>query len=222
VFYIHALGDRAVTVRWDDFSDDTAYAHALAARDLLEAHWQPGWQELIVAYRSVTLFYDIVAVRQRNPGYTAALTVEQQIRRILHYYKPVLAYHDEDRQSLVQVPVHYDGADLAFVAAESGLSADKVIAIHTQTIYTCYFLGFLPGFAYMGWVDERIATPRKAVVQPIRAGAVGIADRQTGVYPLASPGGWQILGHTPWVVFDDARNPPNLFVPGCRVQFYAI
>lgn len=211
-----------MTVSWDELPDDTAYAHVLAARDLLEAHWQPGWTEMIIAYRSLTVFYDIQAVRQRNPGATAAAAVEQQIDRILRYNQLILMQNDADIQPLVRVPVHYDGADLAFVAAEKGLSVEEVITIHTQSIYTCYFLGFLPGFAYMGWVDERIATSRKAVVQPIRAGAVGIADRQTGVYPLASPGGWQILGHTPLVVFEDARNPPNLFVPGCKVQFYAI
>lgn len=127
---------------------------------------------------------------------------------------------------IIRVPVLYGGEagpDLDEVAERNRLTPDKVIEIHSSADYLIYMLGFTPGFCYLGGMDERIATPRKA--QPrlnIPAGSVGIADKQTGIYPIVSPGGWQLIGKTPLRLFDAARDPVFLFSPGDHIRFYAI
>src|SRR5205085_12659564 len=101
------------------------------------------------------------------------------------------------------IPVYYNGEDIESVAQQHQLSTAEVIAIHTAKPYRVFMIGFLPGFAYMGKVDERIATPRLAVPRTnVKAGSVGIAGFQTGIYPLQSPGGWQLIGQTPLKIFD--------------------
>jgi inhibitor of KinA len=94
--------------------------------------------------------------------------------------------------------------------------------LHTSTIYRVYMLGFLPGFAYMGLVDEKISSSRKQNPVTVEAGSIGIAGKQTGIYPLRSPGGWQIIGRTPLKLFDKEKINPVLFKSGDQVQFYSI
>jgi inhibitor of KinA len=126
----------------------------------------------------------------------------------------------------IRVPVCYDdafGPDLAAVATAHGLPVPEVIDLHTSRPYYVYLIGFLPGFAYMGSVDERIATPRRSSPRTmVAAGSVGIAGEQTGIYPFDSPGGWQLLGRTPLRLFDASRSEPALLQPGDEVQFYPI
>ncbi len=123
----------------------------------------------------------------------------------------------------IEVPVRYggpDGPDLDEVARHAGLSPEEVIRLHSAGEYTVYFLGFLPGFAYLGGMDRRLATPRRQ--QPrltVPAGSVGIGGEQTGIYPSASPGGWQLIGRTSLPLFDPARDPPSLLLPGDSVRF---
>ncbi|MFN3302958.1 MAG: 5-oxoprolinase subunit PxpB [Roseateles sp.] len=121
---------------------------------------------------------------------------------------------------LVEIPVHYDGPDLAEVAAHCGLSLDEVVRRHAAADYVVYFIGFQPGFAYLGGLDPSLHTPRRA--QPrtaVPAGSVGIGGAQTGIYPLATPGGWQLIGRTPLPLFDPRAEPPTLLAPGDRVRF---
>ncbi|MBM3819901.1 MAG: 5-oxoprolinase subunit PxpB [Acidimicrobiia bacterium] len=127
---------------------------------------------------------------------------------------------------LIEVPVFYGGdagPDLADVAAHGGLTPDAVIERHASKTYRVFMLGFLPGFAYMGSVDEAIAAPRRAAPRVrVPAGSVGIAGRQTGIYPRESPGGWQIIGRTPLLLFDPDRTPPAIFAPGDQVRFVPV
>ena len=112
------------------------------------------------------------------------------------------------------------GPDLAFVASHTGLSADEVIRRHTAPRYTVYFIGFTPGFPYLGGMDVRLTTPRLETPRArVPAGSVGIAGPQTGVYPLESPGGWRIIGRTQLPLFDLAAQPPSLLSPGDEVRF---
>ena len=108
------------------------------------------------------------------------------------------------------------------LASTKNILVDEVIQIHVSKKYKVYMLGFLPGFPYMGAVDEQIAMPRKATPVNIKEGSVGIAGKQTGIYPLASPGGWQIIGRTPLSLFDTTREEPTLLRAGDIVQFYSI
>ncbi len=124
---------------------------------------------------------------------------------------------------LVEIPVDYGGEygpDLAAVARHTALSAEAVIKLHASTEYTVFCLGFQPGFAYLGGLDPKLETPRRAEPRvAIPAGSVGIGGAQTGIYPASSPGGWQLIGHTREKLFDPMRTPPSLLQPGDRVRF---
>ena len=123
----------------------------------------------------------------------------------------------------VEVPVQYGGEfgpDLAVVARHTGLSAEEVVQRHAGGDYVVFFLGFQPGFAYMGGLHESLHTPRRAEPRlEVPAGSVGIGGAQTGLYPAVSPGGWQLIGRTELPLFDPARTPPTLLQPGDRVRF---
>ena len=127
---------------------------------------------------------------------------------------------------VLEIPVLYGGEmgpDLPFVAEHAGLSEEEVIRIHSSTEYLIYMLGFTPGFTYLGGMSEKIATPR--LKQPrvkIPAGSVGIAGTQTGVYPIDSPGGWQLIGRTPVKMYDPDRETPILPEAGQYIKFYPV
>jgi 5-oxoprolinase (ATP-hydrolysing) subunit B len=126
----------------------------------------------------------------------------------------------------IEIPVHYggaDGPDLKTLAKHVGLSVDEVVKRHTQAEYIVFFLGFQPGFAYLGGLDTALHMPRRSEPRvEVPAGSVGIGGEQTGIYPATSPGGWQLLGRTDLKLFDPARNPPTLMQPGDRVRFTAL
>lgn len=126
----------------------------------------------------------------------------------------------------VDIPVLYggdDGPDLADVARHCGLSTDDVVRRHTAAEYVVYFIGFQPGFAYLGGLDESLHTPRRAEPRvAVPAGSVGIGGAQTGIYPLVTPGGWQLIGRTALPLFDPTAEPPTRLAPGDRVRFVAM
>jgi inhibitor of KinA len=123
----------------------------------------------------------------------------------------------------IEIPVRYNGPDLAAVAVHAGCSTAEVIERHSERTYRVYMLGFVPGFAYMGRVDPAIAAPRHRVPRErVPAGSVGIAGLQTGVYPVESPGGWQLIGHTSTIMFDAARERPSLLAAGDLVRFVPV
>jgi len=128
--------------------------------------------------------------------------------------------------TVVRIPVLYggiSGPDLHEVSEINSLTPEEVISIHSSTVYLVYMLGFTPGFCYLGGMDDRIATPRKTTPRlRIEAGSVGIADRQTGIYPVDSPGGWQLIGKTPVKLFDARRSPEFLINPGDYIKFYQV
>jgi KipI family sensor histidine kinase inhibitor len=121
---------------------------------------------------------------------------------------------------VVEIPVRYDGADLADVAELTGLSIEEVIAAHTGTDWRVAFGGFAPGFAYLSWGDPRLAVPRRKEPRTaVPPGAVALAGEFSAIYPRSSPGGWQLIGRTDVVVFDIERDPPALLQPGAVVRF---
>jgi inhibitor of KinA len=164
----------------------------------------PSYNELMVCYDPVRL--DLQEITRR---------LEILVDDLVHVALP--------RSNRVTIPVAYGGEygpDLEEVAAHSGLSPDEVVRIHSSADYLVYMLGFTPGFCYLGGMDDRIATPRKKSPRlKIPAGAVGIAGNQTGIYPLESPGGWQLIGQTPLKLFDPGRKDPFLIKQGDILRF---
>lgn len=141
-----------------------------------------------------------------------------ELRRLVEEAQP--APVDRAAGEPVRIPVTYDGPDLAEVAAHTGLSPAEVVAAHTGTPWTVAFAGFAPGFAYLTGGDPRLHVPRRDTPRPrVEAGAVGLAGEFSGVYPRASPGGWQLLGRTTRAMWDLDRDPPALLVPGSTVWF---
>ncbi len=173
-----------------------------------------GLRELVPAYRSVLAIFD--------PATADMPRLAEKLEGLLDS----LEMADEGEREIVELPVLYGGeagVDLAEVAMRAGISEDEVVAIHSGGLYRVFMIGFTPGFPYLGGMSQRIATPRRKDPRlRIEAGSVGIADSQTGVYPLASPGGWNIIGRTPRRLFDPRRNPPALLSAGQFVRFVPV
>ena len=172
-------------------------------------------------------------LRNLNPAYCSLLVTFDAAATDAEEVERTLTQIEREAESLpapevhtVEIPVCYGGEfgpDLEAVATARGLASERVIAIHTGETYRSYFLGFAPGFAYLGDVPESIATARHATPRrSVPAGSVGIAGRQTGVYPFSTPGGWQILGRTPLEMFRADRAEMSLIALGDRVRFRAI
>ncbi len=212
---IAPLGDSALLVTFGDMIDPelNERAHDLAAVvERLRAGDQR-FGRAVPAYASVLVPFDPLAVEPDEARRIVAKLVVEA---------PERAQTGEDG-TLVEIPVHYgggDGPDLADVAALNHLSPDDVVELHAGVEYRVYFLGFAPGFAYMGPVPAQIVTPRlDAPRQRIAAGSVGIAGEQTGVYPFALPGGWRIIGRTDVSMWDLRADSPALLRAGDRVRF---
>ncbi|EOW6741715.1 5-oxoprolinase subunit PxpB [Cronobacter dublinensis] len=158
-----------------------------------------------------------ITVMLREPG-TMALDA---IERLQRWWEESEAIIPDARR--IEIPVVYGGdggPDLADVARHAGLSEKQVVEKHSQVDYVVYFIGFQPGFPYLGGLVPELATPRRAEPRlSVPAGSVGIGGSQTGIYPLPTPGGWQIIGHTPLALFNPQKNPPGLLAPGDTVRF---
>jgi len=152
-----------------------------------------------------------------NPQHEALDAIE----RLQRWWEESEAVFPESR--IISLPVVYgnsDWPDLAWVAEQAGMTEKQVVDCHSGATYDVYFLGFQPGFPYLGGLPERLAVPRRAEPRlKVPAGSVGIGGRQTGIYPLATPGGWQIIGRTPLTMFDPVLTPPTLLLPGDVVRF---
>lgn len=209
-FQVFPAGDSAVLVKLGDEINPltSRRVHWLAAR--LQEHPLPGLGEAIPGYASMLVHFDPLAVSTDQTS--------RWIERLTANLPD--DFPDAPPGRLLEIPAVYDGPDLPALAASKNLGVKDVIRLHANREYLVYLIGFTPGFAYLGEVDERIAAPRLSTPrQRVPAGSVGIAGRQTGVYPIDSPGGWQLIGHTHLRFFDPLANPPCLLAPGDRVIF---
>lgn len=158
-----------------------------------------------------------ITVVLRNPHSVALDAIE----RLQRWWEESEALEPESR--FIEIPVVYGtaaGPDLGEVARHAGLTEKQVVELHSSIDYVVWFLGFQPGFPYLGGLPEQLATPRRDEPRlQVPAGSVGIGGAQTGIYPLATPGGWQLIGHTPLPLFDPDRNEPVLLRPGDTVRF---
>lgn len=211
---LQPYGDSALIALFGEEISESSYRRVQGLLEALKANPPPGLGELIPAYASLVAAFD--------PAATDYAAMEREVRNLAEN----AADSESPRVRVARVPVCYESAhapDLEDVARHAGLCPEDVVSIHSSKSYLVYMLGFTPGFPYLGGLDERIAAPRRASPRTkVPAGAVGIADRQTGVYPLESPGGWNIIGRTPAILFDPFRTPPALLAPGMYIRFFPI
>ena len=206
------LGDSCVALRLATSIDDAVNVRCIAIAGAMERRALQGVRDIVPTYNSVTVHY--------NPLTTDSRTIGVELERLAK-----VAVAPDVEQTTIEIPVTYGGTagpDLAAVAGFAELSEAEVVRLHTLTAYRVYMLGFLPGFAYMGSVDARIAMPRLETPRvKVAAGSVGIAGAQTGIYPCDSPGGWRIIGRTEVKLFDQNRAEPFLLRAGNHVKFVA-
>ena len=211
--------DSALLIEFGDSIDYAINARVYAAQRKIEAsEVNDAVTEFIPSYRSLLVEYDASKYSYAEISDRVAVCVENADDQA----SSILAT-DQDAHL---IPVAYGGEfgpDLETVAEHAGLAVDEVISIHSGVDYHVFMLGFAPGFPYLGGMDERIACPRLATPRTVvPAGSVGIAEAQTGVYPNASPGGWQLIGRTPMALFDVDADPPVAMLPGTKVNFVPI
>ena len=198
---LRPAGERGLLVEVEDL--ETVHRLHAALRELDP----PGVVELVPGYRTVLIVAD--------PAHAAVLD-DLAARLPKLELPPAEAVAGET----VEIPVSYDGEDLPEVASLTGLEPEEVVRRHTAPEYTVAFLGFSPGFPYLVGLDPALEVPRRDTPRTsIPAGSVGLAGNQTGIYPTASPGGWQLIGRTEVTLFDPARDPPALLAPGTRLRF---
>lgn len=222
------LGEAAIVVEFGRCIHPDIQRKVKAFADYLEGHPFPGMIEYAPAFSSVTVFYDPLIV-----GEIPVEKVEESLPRsyqiVAALLRELLSNLDvtvKQNPRVVEIPVCYGGEfgpDLDFVAEHNQLSAEEVIEIHTGGQYLVYMIGFAPGFPYLGGMPERIAAPRRQSPRlAIPAGSVGIAGMQTGVYPIETPGGWQLIGRTPLELFRPKDDPPSLLRAGDIIRFCQI
>jgi len=223
------LGDSAITIDLGNYIDEYHNAKSLAIQDWLTTRPFPGRLDIVAAYSSVTVFYDpawMILAGVAGPGGIYSW-LERLLQRAWEEtdasFEP--AARPDGAGQTIEIPVCYAGEyapDLEKVALQKGMSPKEVIELHIGELYRVYMIGFLPGFPYLGRLDTRIEIPRKPQPEAVRAGGVGIAGMQTGIYPLDSPGGWWVIGRTPVRLFDAGARSPALLRPGDQVRFLSI
>jgi KipI family sensor histidine kinase inhibitor len=208
------MGDRAVLV---ELGDDISPHINQKVRGLyigIKGHRIKGIKDLVPSYRSLMVVYDPLIISLNS--------LESQMNEIWNAL-------DDARlpdPRTVEIPVVYGdkyGPDLEWIADYHKMTRQDVIRLHTQPTYQVYMIGFMPGYPYMGEVPDELVTPRRKTPRThVPGGSVGIAQKQTGIYPVASPGGWQIIGRTPVRLFDPQGKPPSFLEMGDRVKFFVI
>ena len=235
---ITPLGDSALLIRVAENFDDApidVLNKVLATKHALEAAQIPGVVEVAPAYTTVALFCDPVrAIDAGAPIEDVFGWFERRIQQALNSVAAPKAFGTDRGRAgdnvptynSIEVPVCYDqefGFDLDEVARNAGVHLKEVVDLHCGADYRVHCVGFTPGFPFLGGLPRRLATPRRDVPRKeIPAGSVAIGGRQTGIYPIKSPGGWNVIGRTPLQLFDPQKNPPVLLRAGDRVRFRSI
>lgn len=220
---LYPLGDAAVVLEVGQAIAPATHRLIQALTKVLDHHPPLGLREYVPAFTTLTVYYDPWVLSQAS----AVLPYEQMARALQYLLSAARATLAScEPGPLVEIPVCYGGdygPDLGLVARHAQLSSEEVIARHAAPDYLVHLVGFAPGFPYLGGLDARLATPRRAQPRPlVPAGAVGIAGVQTGIYSLPTPGGWQLIGRTPLRLFDPGRARPSLLQAGDRLRFVPI
>jgi 5-oxoprolinase (ATP-hydrolysing) subunit B len=205
---IHPLGDTAVLAELGTRLDTALNTRAIALAAALKKRRDV--RQAVAGHASVTVQFD--------PDQISHEALAAGIRRLATRRPPL-----EEPGRLHRIPVVYDGPDLAEVAGRLGVAKQRVVELHVRPIYRAFLVGFVPGWAYLGPVPDELVVPRRAVPRTqVPAGSVAIAGQQTGIYPLMSPGGWNLIGRTSVKLFLPDSDPPSLFRAGDRVKFFAV
>ena len=207
-------GDRALTVEFGNEINEQINAHLMGFINKVKENHIKGIEEMIPSFRAVLVHY--------NPALHSYSQMSEIIRGVLNQQISDVGH----KRRIVEVPVCYEnglGPDIEFVASHAGLSIEEVIKIHSKDPYLIYMLGFQPGFPYLGGLDERIHTPRLETPRlKLEAGSVGIGGAQTGLYPMESQGGWQIIGLTPVKCYNPSAQRPIPYCAGDYIKFVPI
>jgi KipI family sensor histidine kinase inhibitor len=204
---IHPLGDAALLAELGTRLDTALNTRAIALAAALKKRRDV--RQAIAGYASVTVQFD--------PDQTSHQSLAAAIRRLATKRPPM-----PEPGRLHRIPVRYDGPDIEEVAERLKLPRERIVELHTRPIYRVFLVGFVPGWAYLGPLPEELELPRRQVPRTqVPAGSVAIAGRQSGIYPLPTPGGWHLLGRTSVKLFLPDSDPPCLFRAGDRVKFFA-
>lgn len=210
----HHVGDSALQISFGQEISEAINIKVYTMAQLLKDRQLKGILELVPAYTTLTIYYNPLVLSSK------------ELLEALQSLEVQLVTNAKSNSMVLEIPVCYGGdlgPDLEFVAKTNGLSLEEAIALHTAPYYRIYMLGFLPGFTYLGGLNQRLATPRlKEPRLAIAPGSVGIAGQQTGIYPLESPGGWQLIGRTPLKLYDPLRPEPFLPQAGHYIHFKPI
>lgn len=224
MFTIYSLSEYAVTLTFGDQPSEEVLRQITSFKALLHAHPFAGFRIAVPAYTTLTVFFDPVTVI-RDPN-LSGISCFERVSRYIHELGTVGELAVVSPPAVITIPVCYGnqfGPDLELVSRYTGLTPEEVIQLHSSTTYRVHLIGFTPGFAYLGGLLSRLKTPRRSSPrQVVNAGSVGIAGYQTGIYPMESPGGWQLIGRTPVRLFDVRRPTPALLRAGDLVIFRAI
>ena len=212
---IATISEDTFMIYYDAIIDPDNYRKVAQTKRYIEQQQHANIIELIPSYRGLMVQYDWKRSNAKQLISELNLTEEN-----------IMSISDSLQSKTVHIPVCYGGEfgpDIETVMEVNQQTEHDVINIHTAQSYLIYMIGFMPGFPFLGGLDERLATPRRSEPRlSIPAGSVGIANNQTGIYPSASPGGWQIIGRTPIKIFDAQRTPMMYYAAGDKIQFYEI
>ncbi|PTL36609.1 allophanate hydrolase [Candidatus Methylomirabilis limnetica] len=207
-------GESCLVVELGDAIDLALNRQVRALSLALEQARVKGVLEAVPTYRSLAIYYDPLTIDRD--------ALREQVGTLYDSLEDL----GDQTPRVVEIPTVYGGEygpDLEFVARHSGLSWDEVVRLHSKPLYHVYMLGFIAGFPYLGDLSERLAIPRLSTPRlKVPTGSVGIGGRQTGVYPIESPGGWRIIGRTPLRLFDPSAEAPTAILPGDKVRFVRI
>lgn len=221
-YTIFPLGDSALVLEFGDEIDLELNQHIQHIFKKIKQANLNYVTDAVPAYATLAVFYNLLEVPYDREK-SSFETVAEKLRIIVENSRSVDIAKEK---KIIEIPVCYSlkfGIDLTELAQKNKMNIEELISIHFSTVYYVFMIGFLPGFAYMGEVDASIATPRRSTPrQEVAAGSVGIAGKQTGIYPFSSPGGWNIIGRTPIQLFKKNAEPPMLLQQGDKIKFFSI